>query len=147
MLIFLWFANYSLGTATIGDMRKKSPANSWFTYSTLPAFESYRDRWAKPLMFIALNSWFWPVRACLPSGWAKGLLCRHVNVLASVTCTLVVNYTTLQRVTPTGLHCQVQSCRHLHASVAQLKLDSENVLIWTQNARLHHVFHPSASTE
>jgi len=55
-------------------------------------------------MFIALNSWFWPVRACLkclPSDCAKGPLCRHVNVPAGVTCTLVVNYTTLQRVTPT----------------------------------------------
>lgn len=89
-------------------------------------------------MFIALNSWFWPIRACLkclPSEWAKGPL----YVLAGVTCTLVVNYTTLQRVTPTRLHRQIQSCRHLHASVAQLKLDSENVFIWTQNAWLHHV--------
>jgi hypothetical protein len=87
-------------------------------------------------MFIALNSWFWPVRGCLkclPSDWAKGPLC----VLAGVTYTLVVDYTTLQRVTPTRLHCQIQSCRHLHASVAQLKLDSENVFIWTHNARLH----------
>lgn len=72
-------------------------------------------------MFIALNSWFWPVRACLkclPSDCATGPLCRHVNAPAGVTCTLVVNYTTLQRVTPTLLHCQILSCRHLHALVA-----------------------------
>ena len=94
---------------------------------------------------FGLSGSVWSV--CHQIGRKDRCVDRRVNALAGVTCTLAVSYTTLQRVTPTRLNSQILSWRHLHALVAQLKLDSENVFIWTQNERLHHVFHPSASKE